>query len=110
MRASWAARCGPRRVRRSTSKGRKAPRCWCANNQQPGRSSMFWKTAIALIATIAVAIVWRNNTATVTVFVIAMFVVFVVEGVRIVPQQNAWVVERLGKFARILEPGPNLIV
>jgi len=37
-------------------------------------------------------------------------VVIVVEGVRIVPQQNAWVVERLGKFSRILEPGLNLIV
>jgi regulator of protease activity HflC (stomatin/prohibitin superfamily) len=30
--------------------------------------------------------------------------------VRIVPQQNAWVVERLGKFFRVLEPGLNLIV
>jgi regulator of protease activity HflC (stomatin/prohibitin superfamily) len=35
-----------------------------------------------------------------------MFVAIVIEGVRIVPQQNAWVVERLGKFSRILEPGP----
>ncbi len=71
---------------------------------------MFWKTAIAVILTVAVAFVSRSTSATVTVFLIAMFVVFVVEGVRIVPQQNAWVVERLGKFSRILEPGPNLIV
>ncbi len=26
------------------------------------------------------------------------------------PQQNAWVIERLGKFFRVLEPGLNLIV
>jgi len=52
----------------------------------------------------------KNTTVTVAVFVIAMIVVFVFEGVRIVPQQNAWVVERLGKFSRILEPGLNLIV
>jgi regulator of protease activity HflC (stomatin/prohibitin superfamily) len=30
--------------------------------------------------------------------------------VRIVPQQRAWVVERLGKFHRVLPPGLNLIV
>jgi regulator of protease activity HflC (stomatin/prohibitin superfamily) len=33
-----------------------------------------------------------------------MVVVVVIEGVRIVPQQHAWVVERLGKFDRVLEP------
>jgi len=37
-------------------------------------------------------------------------VVFVIEGVRVVPQQTAWVVERLGRFHRVLEPGLNLIV
>ena len=71
---------------------------------------MFWKTVIAVILTVAAAIVSKNTTVTVAVFVIAMIVVFVFEGVRIVPQQNAWVVERLGKFSRILEPGLNLIV
>ncbi len=47
---------------------------------------------------------------TVAVFFVAMIVVFIFEGVRIVPQQNAWVVERLGKFFRVLEPGFNVIV
>jgi len=37
-------------------------------------------------------------------------VVFVVQAIKVVPQQNAWVVERLGKFFRVLEPGLNLIV
>jgi regulator of protease activity HflC (stomatin/prohibitin superfamily) len=71
---------------------------------------MFWKTAIALILTVASAVVFRSNTVTVAVFLVAMIVVFIFEGVRIVPQQNAWVVERLGKFSRVLEPGLNLIV
>lgn len=43
-------------------------------------------------------------------FILATIIVFIVEGVRIVPQQNAWVVERLGKFHSILEPGLNVIV
>jgi regulator of protease activity HflC (stomatin/prohibitin superfamily) len=30
--------------------------------------------------------------------------------VRVVPQQSAWVVERLGKFDQILEPGLNVII
>jgi regulator of protease activity HflC (stomatin/prohibitin superfamily) len=36
-------------------------------------------------------------------------IVFVIESVRIVPQQNAWVVEKLGKFNVTLEPGLNFI-
>ena len=31
-------------------------------------------------------------------------------GVRIVPQQHAWVIERFGRFHRVLEPGLNLII
>jgi regulator of protease activity HflC (stomatin/prohibitin superfamily) len=42
-------------------------------------------------------------------FVVAMMVVFLFEAVRVVPQQQAWVIERLGKFHRILEPGLNWI-
>src|SRR5262245_44938991 len=47
---------------------------------------------------------------TVPFLVIALAVVFVMEGVRIVPQQNAWVVERVGKFHEILDPGLKIIV
>ena len=43
-------------------------------------------------------------------FIVALVVVFVIEGVRVVPQQNAWVVERLGKFHQALEPGLNIII
>jgi regulator of protease activity HflC (stomatin/prohibitin superfamily) len=37
-------------------------------------------------------------------------VVVLVTGVRIVPQGEEWVVERLGKFHKVLKPGLNLIV
>src|SRR4051812_35907827 len=43
-------------------------------------------------------------------FIIALAVVFIVEGVRVVPQQNAWIVERLGKFNEVLEPGLNILI
>ncbi len=37
-------------------------------------------------------------------------VIIIVRGVKVVPQQHAWVVERLGKYDRTLAPGLNLIV
>ncbi|HZE60512.1 MAG TPA: stomatin-like protein [Burkholderiales bacterium] len=37
-------------------------------------------------------------------------IAFVIEGVRIVPQQFAYVVERLGRFHEVLQPGLNLII
>ena len=37
-------------------------------------------------------------------------VVFVVQSLKVVPQQNAWVVERLGKYHATLKPGLNIIV
>lgn len=36
--------------------------------------------------------------------------IVVAKGVRVVPQQNAWVVERLGKFHAVLGPGLNLVI
>ncbi len=71
---------------------------------------MFWKTAAAIILTVLSAWLTRSAAATVATFLVAMVVVVLFEGVRIVPQQNAWVIERLGKFFRVLEPGLNLIV
>jgi regulator of protease activity HflC (stomatin/prohibitin superfamily) len=71
---------------------------------------MFWKSAIALILTIAAAVLSHNWLITTAVFFIAMIVVLIFEGVRVVPQQQAWVIERLGKFHGVLPPGLNLIV
>ena len=41
-------------------------------------------------------------------FVIA--VIFIARAVKIVPQQHAWVKERLGKYAGTLTPGPKFII
>lgn len=71
---------------------------------------MFWKAIIAVLLTVAAGALTHSATATIATFLVAMIVVFIFEGVRIVPQQNAWVIERLGKFFRVLEPGLNLIV
>ena len=71
---------------------------------------MFGKTIIAIIITIAIGWLAHSPTLTVATFIVAMFVVLVAEGVRIVPQQHAWVVERLGKYFGVLEPGFNVIV
>jgi regulator of protease activity HflC (stomatin/prohibitin superfamily) len=43
-------------------------------------------------------------------FLIAVAVAFVLEGVRVVPQQSAFVVERFGRYHATLEPGLNFIV
>ncbi len=37
-------------------------------------------------------------------------IIFIARSLKIVPQQNAWVVERLGKFDRALTPGLSLLV
>ena len=37
-------------------------------------------------------------------------VIFVMRSIKVVPQQNAWVVERLGKYHATLTPGLNLLV
>ena len=41
-------------------------------------------------------------------FVVA--VIFIARSVKVVPQQNAWVVERLGKYNATLAPGLNFLV
>jgi regulator of protease activity HflC (stomatin/prohibitin superfamily) len=71
---------------------------------------MFWKTAIAIILTVVAAFVTKSTGVTIATFLVAMVIVLIFEGVRVVPQQNAWVVERLGKFHAVLEPGLNLII
>ncbi len=63
-----------------------------------------------LIATAIIAFIPDTRGYAVPFFFLATVIVFVIEGVRIVPQQSAWVVERLGKFHAVLEPGLNVIV
>ena len=48
-----------------------------------------------------------------SVFALALFIVvliLIVQTLRVVPQQRAWIVERLGRFHAVLEPGLNLVV
>lgn len=45
-----------------------------------------------------------------SVFFFLLAVVFVTQCIKVVPQQNAWVVERLGKFHSVLTPGLNIII
>jgi regulator of protease activity HflC (stomatin/prohibitin superfamily) len=71
---------------------------------------MFWKLAAAVVAAIVAAQLPGLQHYWGWVLVIGVIVAFVVEGVRIVPQQSAWVVERLGRFEGTLEPGLNLII
>ncbi|HZW51814.1 MAG TPA: stomatin-like protein [Rudaea sp.] len=71
---------------------------------------MLIKLVIALAISIAAAFVPATAPYAVWIFLIAVVVAFVIEGVRIVPQQHAFVIERLGRFHAILEPGLNLII
>lgn len=71
---------------------------------------MFAKIIGVVIATIIIAAIPDFRAFAIPFFIVALAAVFVVEGVRVVPQQNAWVVERLGKFHQVLEPGLNIII
>jgi regulator of protease activity HflC (stomatin/prohibitin superfamily) len=49
-------------------------------------------------------------TLAVAVALIIIALVIISRGIRIVPQQRAWIVERFGRFRSVLEPGLNLII
>ena len=59
---------------------------------------MFWKLAAAVAAAVVASQVPGLHAYWFWILLLGVIVAFVVEGVRIVPQQSAWVVERLGKF------------
>jgi regulator of protease activity HflC (stomatin/prohibitin superfamily) len=44
------------------------------------------------------------------VVLLVLAVVFITQAVKVVPQQNAWVLERLGKYHGTLTPGLNIVV
>jgi len=39
-----------------------------------------------------------------------IFIVFAVQTIKVVPQQHAWIVERLGKYHATLAPGLNIVI
>ena len=49
-----------------------------------------------------------SSAVALVLFIIALIVV--VKAIRIVPQQHAWVVERLGRFHATLQPGLNFLI
>jgi regulator of protease activity HflC (stomatin/prohibitin superfamily) len=49
-----------------------------------------------------------SSAVTIVLFIIALVVV--VKAIRVVPQQHAWVVERLGRFHAVLQPGLNFVI
>ncbi len=44
------------------------------------------------------------------IVIVVLVMLLVAGGVRIVPQQRSWVVERMGRYLRTLEPGLNVII
>lgn len=46
----------------------------------------------------------------IAVALLVVALIFVVRAVKVVPQQTAWVVERLGKYDRTLVPGLNFVI
>jgi hypothetical protein len=46
----------------------------------------------------------------VALVLLVLAIVFVIKTINVVPQQHAWVVERLGKYHTTLGPGLNIVV
>ena len=71
---------------------------------------MLVKLVVSLVLAAITFALTRTPAYAVYVFLLAAAVAFVLEGVRVVPQQSAFVVERFGRFHATLEPGLNFIV
>ena len=52
----------------------------------------------------------QTGLSLVTFVIFVVVLIGVVKAIRVVPQQRAWVVERLGRFFGVLEPGLNFVV
>lgn len=51
-----------------------------------------------------------ENFAAVALFFFFLLVIIILRGIKIVPQQQVWILEKLGKYDRKLEPGLNIII
>ena len=51
-----------------------------------------------------------NGPLVVSLVVIVIAIIFAIQSIKVVPQQTAWVIERLGKFHTVLNPGLNFII
>ncbi|MDO8989034.1 MAG: SPFH domain-containing protein [Sideroxyarcus sp.] len=46
----------------------------------------------------------------IALFILIAAIIFVIKALKVVPQQNSWVVERLGRFHAALLPGLNIVI
>jgi regulator of protease activity HflC (stomatin/prohibitin superfamily) len=67
---------------------------------------MFPKLIVVFVVTVVLIATGQSGYA-IPFFVIAFGIVLAIESIKVVPQQQAWVVERFGKFHSVLEPGLN---
>jgi regulator of protease activity HflC (stomatin/prohibitin superfamily) len=51
-----------------------------------------------------------NGSITIALVILALAALFIARSIAVVPQQHAWIVERLGRYDRTLTPGLNFIV
>ena len=51
-----------------------------------------------------------NGTLKILIVLAVVVIVTIAKGIKIVPQGEEWLVEKLGKFSRVLHPGLNIIV
>jgi len=56
----------------------------------------------------SLAMLMGSSLVTLALFVVAVIVI--IKSIRVVPQQHAYVVERLGRFYAVLQPGLNFVV
>src|SRR3954470_19622222 len=75
-----------------------------------GGIPMFGKLIIVAALTVGAYLIPETRPFSGWILFFGVVIAFVIEGVRIVPQQFAYVVERFGRFHEVLEPGLNLII
>jgi regulator of protease activity HflC (stomatin/prohibitin superfamily) len=46
----------------------------------------------------------------IALFILVAAIIFIIKALKVVPQQNSWVVERLGRFHAALLPGLNIVI
>ena len=67
---------------------------------------MFPKLVVVIVITV-VLVASGQGAFAVPFFILAFGIVLAIESIKVVPQQQAWVVERFGRFHVVLEPGLN---
>ena len=63
---------------------------------------------VATMIPLETLIMAGSSLFTIALFIVALIVI--AKAIRVVPQQHAWVVERLGRFYGVLQPGLNFVI